>query len=325
MAVATAYQIQGGYPGITLQGSSPNIQGSKILLQGQGTQPGTITTGLNKVQNNVNQAKTDVTDSTQAYQSLLAQIKAANQQVYAPKLDLAAINAQARQSAENAVNPYYTKTLNDFLSRQAAQRQQQQTQYETGIKNLEDNLKQTLEDSQQQQQRTTEDVAQNQGQINQTADEFQTDTGSAFDIARRAEAAAVAKAGLTGGLGAQQAEASQLTRNTAEKRQEGQFTEQRVQQELFKARTFEDLTKAAERAKTSAEKGKTAAKFDLDTYIQNQNFETEAERNTLEAQRLQGIGNEQQNQARLLVNSFINKISNPAQRQAAIQTYGGIF
>src|SRR5688572_10914726 len=53
-----------------------------------------------------------------------------------PSLDIAATQAKARAEAEGAVNPFYTKQLNDFLAQQAAQRQRQQTAYDTAVKYL---------------------------------------------------------------------------------------------------------------------------------------------------------------------------------------------
>lgn len=241
--------------------------------------------------------------------------------VYAPKLDLAAINAQARQSAEGAVNPYYTKVLNEFLTQQASKRQQQQTQYETNVKNLQDQLKNTLEQNDITKGRTTEDVAKNEADINQTADQFQTDAGQAFD-ANRLE---LAKDASTGGLGAQKTEAATTARNTQEKRQEQKFQQHREQQELFKTRTFADLARSGDLAKIASEKGQTQAKFDLDSYIQNQGFDEQAQRNSLEKQRFSDIATEQARQSKLLFASYLQKISNPAQYEAAVRTYSGSF
>lgn len=242
-----------------------------------------------------------------------------------PKLDFAAVQAKARADAEGAVNPYYTKQLNDFLAQQAAQRQQQQTQYETSVKNLEDQLSNTLAGNEISRGRTTEDVAQNVADINQSADIFQTDTGVAADANRIAQARELAQSGLTGGLGAQQAETAQTQRNTAEKRQEQEFQKQRQQQDLFKTRTFEDLARSGELATKATEKGKTAAKFDLDAFIQGQGFEEQNTRNSLESNRLEAIGREQGNRSKLAFNQYLANIRDPAQLLAASQIYGGAF
>lgn len=242
-----------------------------------------------------------------------------------PTLNYAALQAKARSDAEGAVNPYYTKQLNDFLAEQGAKRQQQQTMYETGVKNLEDQLSQTLDANKTTGQRTTEDVATNQADINQAADTFQTDTGQAADAARINEARQLAQSGLSGGLGAQQQEATQTQRNTAEKRQEQDFQKQRTQQELFKTRTFEDLANSGELATKATEKGKTAAKFDLDSFIQNQGFEAESKKSTLEAARLGAVASEQQNRAKIAYSQYLAGIRDPAALQAAAQIYGSAF
>jgi hypothetical protein len=245
--------------------------------------------------------------------------------VYAPKLNIAALNANARAAAEGAVNPYYSKVLNEFLAQQGVKRQQQQTQYDTNIKNLEDSLQQTLQADEQTRGRTTEDVANNQAQINQTAENFQADTGQKFTTDRLAQAKSVASAGLTGGLGAQQQEAAVTARNTDESRQEQDYQKQRDAQALFKGRTFEDLAKADVLKTEETTKGKAQEKFNLDTYIQNQDADTASQRNTLEKARLQDIAQNQQAQSKLAFQRYIAGISNPAQRAAAISTYGGLF
>ncbi len=242
-----------------------------------------------------------------------------------PKLDYAAIQTQARAQAENAVNPYYTSQLNKFLEQQSFQKQQQQAQTETNVKNLEDTLKNTLEGNTIQQGRTAEDVALNQANINQTADQFQTDTGQAADANRIAQARQIAQAGTTGGLGAQQQEATQIARNTGEKRQEQQFQQQRNTQELFKTRTFEDLARSGELATASTEKGKKQADFDLNNFMKNADFELENKKGQLEVQRLQAVGDEQSKQARLAYNQYLAKIKDPAQLALAGQIYGGGF
>ncbi len=247
---------------------------------------------------------------------------AKNREVYAPKLDFAAINAQARQSAENAVNPYYTKALNDFLAQQSAQRQRQESQFSTNISNIDDNLKQTLESNAITKDRTAADTALAQGQINTAADQAQVDSGDQFEEERLAQARDLAQAGVLGsGAGTRKTSKAIAGRNTGEQRQGEQFQEERNKQELFKTRTFEDLARSGELASAGAEKGKKQAKVDLDAYIQDLSFDETNQRNALEEKRLGAIANEQDSQSKLLINNFINSISDPAQRQAAFQAY----
>lgn len=246
-------------------------------------------------------------------------------QVFAPKLDIAAVNAKARAAAEGAVNPYYTKVLNEFLGQQAAQRQLQQTQYETSVQNYEDTLKQNLETSQISRGRTAEDTALNQAQINLNADQSQTDTGQQYEEVRRVQAKDVAQAGLTGGLGAQQVEKTQISRNTQEKRQEETAQQQRDAQALFKGRTFEDLARSDVLSGTATEKGKKQAKFDLDSYIQSAQATEQNKRNELERSRLADIAQNQAQQAKLQFNQYLASIKDPRQYLAAVQTYSGSF
>lgn len=242
-------------------------------------------------------------------------------QVYAPKLDIAAVNAQARKAAEKAINPYYTKQLNEFLTQQGVVKQQRQTQYETDVKNLQDQLANTLQGNEITRGRTTQDVAQNLGDINTQADEFQTDVGQQFEQDRLNLARQVS----TGGLGQQTQETALSQQNVAEKRQEVKFQQARTQQELFKGRTMEDLLRSDELSKTAKVKGEKQVKFDLDNYIQSLGYQEQQTRNQLEQERLQRISGEAQTQAKLRFNQYLSRITNPAQLAAAVSTYGGAF
>lgn len=201
-----------------------------------------------------------------------------------PRPDISGLQAQARQAAEGAVNPYYTKLLNDFLAEQGGRKQQEQTSYEMTVKqleeanalkqkNLEDTskfkqktledvlgmnlrlyeqaLSQTLKENELTKGRTIEDVGTEKANINQQADIFQTQTGTEGDAQRIAIARETAARGLTGGLGAQAQESQTTQRNTAEKLQEEQFTQARTEKDLFQNRTLEDLMKSGELARTT--------------------------------------------------------------------------
>ena len=136
--------------------------------------------------------------------------------VYAPKLDVAAMNAKARSQAENAVNPYYTKALNDYLEKAAFAKATEEEQTKTNIKNYEDTLAQTLAQNETTKTRTAQDTALNEAQIARTEDQFQTDSGQAFDAARIAEARRAAVAGITGGTAGASQEALQTKNATQE-------------------------------------------------------------------------------------------------------------
>jgi hypothetical protein len=246
-------------------------------------------------------------------------------QVYAPNLDYAGITAKARKQAARAVNPYYTKVMGDFLAQQGALKKQQVAQSQTEQQNIEDQLKQTLEGNDISKARTGEDVAQNISQINTNADQFQTDSGQQFTADRLQQAKQISQSGLTGGLGAQQKEAVQTAQNTAEGRQTQQFQQQKFDQELTKARTFEDLARSGAIATKGAEKGKKQVQVDLANFLTNQKFETKKGKRNIKEERLQKLAQKQSDYGKLAVNRFIRSISDPAKRAAAQSAYGGIF
>lgn len=246
--------------------------------------------------------------------------------VYAPKLDLAAINANARKSAENNVNPFYTKTLNDFLTQQATEKSQQEAQTATNIKNLKDVLTNTTDANAVTGNRATEDTATKEANINQVADWRQTDQGGQYDIDRVAQAIQQSKSGLTGsGIAGGQQGASQDKFNTTESRQATTDQQAKDQAELAKARTFEDIATSNKIAGQNETKGEAQQNVNLTDFITNQGLQLNTQKSDLEAKRLQAVAQESQNQAKLAVNNFIASIANPAQRQAAYQAYGGAF
>lgn len=265
-------------------------------------------------------------DYQSQFNAVMSQLRAAQQPVYAPKLDYATINAQARSAAENAVNPLYTRRLNEFLAEQGAKRTRQQQQYETGVKRLEEDLTGALDASNTQRGRTSEDVALAQGQSREEEDQFQTDSGTQFEEQRLAQARQQAGAG-TLGTGAGQRQTGQATQaqNTQEQRQTQEFEQNRAAQELFKSRTFEDLLKTDELSKLKTTRGKETAKFELDAYLQDLEFETSRTRQQLEEDRVKSVLSNEAAQKSSLVFNFINSIGNPAQRNAAFQAYGGLL
>lgn len=246
--------------------------------------------------------------------------------VYAPKLDIASVNARARSQAEGAVNPFYTKQLNDFLAQQAELKRQQEEQYTTNIQNYQDALKNTTEANAIAGTRAAEDSATKQTAINTANDQNQVDTGTQFEDARLAAAKQQAVGGTLGtGAGNNQTTAQTTNRNTTEGRQNDAFQIQRDQQEQFKSRTFEDLARSTSLATSAEGKSEKQAKFDLDNYIKGTAFTEQNKRNELEQSRLERIASEQRNQAKLLFNNYLAGISNPAQYEAAVRTYGGAF
>lgn len=255
--------------------------------------------------------------------ALEAQIAKANAPVYAPALDTNAIYNQASTTAAANVNPYYTKLLNDFITQQGTARQQQQTQTATNVQNLQTQLAQLKAGNQVTGDRAVEDAATTEGNIATAADERQLDQGTAFDTARDTQAGQIAASGLTGsGIGAGQQLTAQNTQDTTETRQANADQTAKNATELSKARTFEDLATSNTNATTSEGQGEQQQQFNLNNFITGQSTDLQGEQQTLEQQRQQALASEKSTQTKLLINNFINSISNPAQRQAAISTYG---
>lgn len=313
-----------------LQGSSYNLQGGSGISLGnynpqQGISlPNSSPTGIS-LQTPRPAAPAAQPSSAPDISALLAQIQA-SQAAYAPPLNLSSIYNQASSKAASNVNPYYTKQLQDFQAQQAQEKALQQQQTQMNIANLQTQLQNTLQGNQITQGRTAQDVLANEQQIGIKSDQTQQDQGTQFDQARIAQAKQLAGQGLTtSGVGQGQVAQSQTDRNTQESRQAADAAQQQQQQELFKNRTFEDLARSGELAGQAEKTGETQQNFDLNKFIQGQASQLQQQTQTLEQQRLQRVAQETQAQAKLLVNKFIQSLSNPAQRLAAAQQYGGAF
>lgn len=246
-------------------------------------------------------------------------------EVFAPTPDFAAINANARAQAEAAVNPVYTKYLNTFLEQQGQQKNIRTQFRDLAIKDAEDKLAQVLEENTVSGTRAGEDAARNTAEINQNADEFQTDSGQKFATDRLATAKAVANSGLTGGLGAQQSEAAQIARNTTEKRAEDKSQQAREAQELAKVRTFADLERSGRFAGQAKESGVKQAQLNLADFIAEQAISLENKRIDLENQRRDEVNRTQAGLTKQGFQAFFNSISNPAQKNAFAKAYGSLL
>lgn len=329
---ATTVATPGGITGVGIArpGSSVSVA-NNYGLQGYGpagaaAQPLTIGAGLRQVQQSAGGVLSAMSDPAGEYQRLLQQIQAAQRPVAPQRIDIAAINAQARKQAEESVNPIYTKKLNDMLARLAVQRQRSQQDYDTAVTDFDENLKLAKETSERERGRTSEDVATNLGQINTVEDQFQTASGQQFDQDRMAEAANLAAAGLTtSGIGRQQANRAVEQRNLTEAQQGEEFQAQRTAQAVLKARTFEDLAKSDVLAEGRTEKGKKAAKLDLDRLMEDLTTEESSGRFEVEQQRLGDIAGRVSDYSQLAFNNILAGIRDPRVLQATAQTYGGVF
>jgi hypothetical protein len=208
-------------------------------------------------------------DYLKGLQSQLSALQA--QLAYQPKLpqfDVLGNYKRARSQAEKAVNPMYEKYLKDFLAKQSIQKQNKKGQTKLAKESNALELGQTLGESEVTRGRTMEDTLAAIDKLNTQEGEFQQDSGTQFDIDRRANAEQIAAAGMTtSGLGAQNMYDQETARNIGEERQVVEFNNQREAKKLFQARTFEDLARGDENAKAVSAQRDKEAQFDLDAYL----------------------------------------------------------
>lgn len=317
-----------------IQGSSPNLQATYnpqvVATFNQQRAP----TRLSQIQSAASSGSVAVDESMRKWQELLRTMSQPPVQPRAAAYDIAGANARARASAESSQNPLYSKYLTDFLTNARLQQQQEEQKAQMANKALETELAQTKEDTATTGARTAEDVTSATNQINTAADEFQTDSGTRFAIDRIEEARTLSKSGLSGGLGAQKAEASQTARNTTEKRQTAKFDEAKLEQQVFKARKFEDLATIEKRATETEKTGKERTKFDLDTYIsqygvgkdiQSSGAQVKKFADVNEQNRQEAIADAAKGYASQYFNEFIARLSNPGQISATRAKYGGAY
>lgn len=244
----------------------------------------------------------------------------------APYFDITTNFSKAQQAATAAVNPLYTKKLNDFITGQQTAAARQQADTTTANTQLQESLDAALAASNTNRERTTQDTATNVDAINKTQGYYQTDQGNNFEAARAALAGNIANSGLTGsGLGSGQTTAATKDRNVTEGRQVESFNTQKAAQQLAKTRTFEDLlTSDTLNTKSSAEKT-SANNLDLDRFISDQGTALSLQRDALAAQQEADITAKSNDLAKQGFAQFLATLKNPGDIQRASAAYGGLF
>lgn len=263
------------------------------------------------------------------YAALLRQIQNLSRPAptpVAPFFDIASNFSRARSQAEAAVNPLYTKKLNDFITQQGVEKARKEQDTQLANENLDQALKDTIEGNQLSRDRTAEDTTQNLGQINTQEQNYQTDQGTAFDQLRQTLAGGLATSGLQGsGLGNKAAASATASRNTQEGRATESFHVQKQAQETAKTRTFEDLFRSDSQANRNTAQGKNNIKINLDRFIEDQGTNLASTRDSLEAQRMMDVIGQEGSYAKLGFADFLKTLKDPGQIARATQTYGGIF
>lgn len=226
----------------------------------------------------------------QALQSLAATQAQLAAQPKLAKFDVAGSYTRAGQTAASTVNPVYTDKLNQYL--QQSQAKIRQNTVETDVKkaDIQSALQQALEDNSITRGRTTEDVTNKLGDIENTEDTFQRQEGRQFDRARTALLGNVANSGLTeSGIG-QGAVADAVTdRNIASDAQTTEFNNQRRDTELFKTRTLADLDKSDTRQTGGATRQTESQDRALRDYIENAGLEEQGFRAENELNRVTAV------------------------------------
>lgn len=262
---------------------------------------------------------------------LQRQMAALQQQLaYQPKLptfDVLGNYNRARSTAESAVNPLYQKYLTDFLAAQQMRKGNKQQETELAKQANATNLSQTLAESAVNRGRAAEDTATAIGQLNVQEGQMQQDTGTQFDIDRRAAAEANAASGLTtSGIGRNNMFVQEEQRNISEDRQVKEFENQRQAKQLFKSRTFEDLARGDENAKTISSQRDASAQFDLDSYLEELAAEETQYRLDNEVKRLGDINSQTQTYASQGTQAFLASLAGagwrPQDIALAYQVYG---
>jgi hypothetical protein len=264
-------------------------------------------------------------------QGLQSQLSALQQQLaYQPKLakfDVMGNFNRARSSAEQAVNPLYEKYLRDFLAKQQIQKENKGGEVNLRKQSNAMELAQSLAESGVNRGRTVEDTAAAIGKLNEQEGQMQQDTGTQFDVDRRALAEDVAARGMTTtGIAGGQMFDQQNMRNISEERQVKEFTNQRQAKQLFKSRTFEDLARGDENAKTISSQKDQAAQFDFDSYVEELAAEETQYRLDNEVKRLGDINSQSQTYATQGTQQFLASLAGagwrPQDIALAYQVYG---
>ncbi len=254
-----------------------------------------------------------------------------SQAAYVPRLpqfDVMGNYNRARSQAESAVNPLYSKYLRDFLAGQETKRSTTRGQIGLEKESTALELQQALAGNAVTRTRTGEDVAGAIDKLNVAEGQMQQDTGTAFDVDRRALAEQNAARGLTtSGVGQAQIFDQQNLRNLDEGRQVQEYGNQRQAKKLFGVRTFEDLARGDKDAADIGSLKDKKSNFDLEAYLQELAHSETQFRNENEYKRVSDVINQTGSYERAGVKSFLDSLVGSGRDardiQYAVNFYGG--
>lgn len=262
----------------------------------------------------------------ESLESILAALKALNTPVNIPALNLNSLYQTSKSKAITDVTPYFQNQLSLFMQSQAAKRNQQQQEYQNQITDLGDELNAYLGENEVTRTRTAEDTTKNLGQIGEDEQLRQTAEGRMADRGERGLRDQVAEAGMSySGLGQQAIEESRTDRALTEKEKTTEVARKKEMQNLFKTRTFEDLSRGDTLKTQETDKGKTRAKqkYDYDTVITD--LETQMEEIKIEMDKMAEVSRKTGEYEKMGIQDFIGGLGTQAQKDRAAQVYGGML
>lgn len=224
--------------------------------------------------------------------------------------------ARAQSKAASSVNPVYQDKLNNKLAEFQAGIRQKTEETTRGKEALSTKLAQDIEDIAINRQRTGEDVNAKIAESLYQEGRFQDLEGTQFDRENRQARTELAQAGLTqSGLGAQQLEDAELGRNETSADQVRTFKNEQQAQELFKTRTFEDLSKSETRKTQLTDVQKKDLDITLSNYIENTNIAETQYRWQNEAERLDALFGATTNAYNTDIRNFLASLQGKARPQ----------
>jgi hypothetical protein len=277
------------------------------------------------------QAKQPTQAPNNALSGLQAQLAALQSQLaYTPKLptfDVMGNYQKATSQAEAAVNPLYDKYLNDFLAQNSVKAANRTTQTANTKASNSLELGQTLEGNQITRQRSGEDTAAALDLLGTQERQAQQDSGTQFDVDRRALAEQNAAAGTnTSGVGAGKIFDATVAHNISDQRMEQEVNNQKAAKTLLNTRTLDDLSRGDKNAQDIASAKDRDAQFDLDSYLQELAGDETNFRNDNEVKRLGAVADQTSTYARANTQSYLQSLAGAGYRPQdialAYQVYG---
>lgn len=313
-----------------VQGSTPNLQGGNISVQGSTNNPqpaasipvasGNSTNVLQQAQGFTNSANAAISGAQSAVTAgnnesntianLLQSIQSeeqANAPGTAASLNINALQASANQAAQNSVNPLYTQYLNQYMQESAAQQQAAQSQNTLNLQGEQTGLANTLNTNQLQSTEAANTNALTQGNINTQQQNYQLQTGNAQNAKMQAIQQSIGSGNLgASGLGQQQLYNAENSRNVADAAQSGQFQYQRDQGNLSTQDTFDQLALQSQQANTAEGQAESQTNFNLNDYLRQAAANDTAVQESLASSQQQAITAAEQNNLAQGVQGAIN-------------------